>query len=46
MNENFSALTTEQVNSATAHIDSCTTLEDARLISDGNESIADLILIP
>lgn len=40
MNENFSALTTEQVNPATAHIDSCTTLEMVRLINDEDKKVA------
>ncbi len=40
MNENFSALTTEQINPATAHIDECTTLEMVRLINDEDKKIA------
>lgn len=40
MDENFSALTTEQVNPATAHIDSCTTLEMVRLINDEDKKVA------
>ena len=40
MNENFSTLTTEQVNPATAHIDSCTTLEMVRLINDEDKKVA------
>ena len=40
MNENFSALTTEQVNPATAHIDSCSTLEMVRLINDEDKKVA------
>ncbi|MBR1645816.1 MAG: N-acetylmuramic acid 6-phosphate etherase [Selenomonadaceae bacterium] len=40
MNENFSALTTEQINPATAHIDECSTLEMVRLINDEDKKIA------
>lgn len=40
MNENFSALTTEQINPATKHIDECTTLEMVRLINDEDKKIA------
>ena len=40
MSENFSALTTEQVNPATAHIDRCTTLEMVRLINDEDKKVA------
>ena len=40
MNENFSALTTEQINPATARIDECTTLEMVRLINDEDKKIA------
>ena len=43
MNENFSALTTEQVNPATAHIDSCTTLEMVRLINDEDKKVASAV---
>ena len=43
MNENFSALTTEQVNPATAHIDGCTTLEMVRLINDEDKKVASAI---
>ena len=32
MNDNFSELTTEKINPATAHIDECTTLEIARAV--------------
>ncbi|MBR3747477.1 MAG: N-acetylmuramic acid 6-phosphate etherase [Selenomonadaceae bacterium] len=40
MKENFSALTTEQINPATAHIDECTTLQMVRLINDEDKKIA------
>ncbi|MBR1807516.1 MAG: N-acetylmuramic acid 6-phosphate etherase [Selenomonadaceae bacterium] len=43
MNENFSALTTEQVNPATAHIDGCTTLEMVRLINDEDKKVASAV---
>ena len=43
MNENFSALTTEQVNPATAHIDSCTTLEMVRLINAEDKKVASAV---
>ena len=43
MNENFSALTTEQVNPATAYIDSCTTLEMVRLINDEDKKVASAV---
>ena len=40
MTENFSTLTTERINPATAHIDECTTLEMVRLINDEDKKIA------
>lgn len=36
----FSKLTTEQINSATAHIDKCSTLEMVRLINDEDKKIS------
>lgn len=38
--ENFSILTTEKMNPATAHIDECTTLEMVRLINDEDKKVA------
>ncbi|MBR0103652.1 MAG: N-acetylmuramic acid 6-phosphate etherase [Selenomonadaceae bacterium] len=38
--ENFSELTTEKVNPATAHIDECTTLEMVKLINDEDKKVA------
>lgn len=38
--ENFSELTTEKINPATAHIDKCTTLEMVKLINDEDKKIA------
>ncbi len=38
--ENFSELTTEKINPATAHIDECTTLEMVKLINDEDKKIA------
>ncbi|MBQ3442971.1 MAG: N-acetylmuramic acid 6-phosphate etherase [Selenomonadaceae bacterium] len=38
--ENFSTLTTEKVNPATAHIDECTTLEMVKLINDEDKKVA------
>ena len=38
--ENFSELTTEQINPATAHIDQCSTLEMVRLINDEDKKVA------
>lgn len=40
MNENFSELTTEAINPATAHIDECTTLEMVTLINDEDKKVA------
>ena len=40
MNDNFSELTTEKINPATAHIDECTTLEMVKLINDEDKKIA------
>ncbi len=40
MNDNFSELTTEKINPATAHIDECTTLEMLKLINDEDKKIA------
>ena len=40
MTENFSTLTTEKINPATAHIDECSTLEMVRLINDEDKKIA------
>ena len=40
MNENFSRLTTEAINPATAHIDECTTLEMVTLINAEDKKIA------
>ena len=38
--ENFSELTTEQINPATAHIDQCSTPEMVRLINDEDKKVA------
>ena len=38
--ENFSDLTTEKINPATAHIDECSTLEMVKLINDEDKKIA------
>ena len=38
--ENFSTLTTEKINPATAHIDECTTLEMVKLINDEDKKVA------
>ena len=38
--ENFSELTTEKVNPATAHIDECSTLEMVKLINDEDKKVA------
>ena len=40
MADNFSELTTEQRNPATAHIDECTTLEMVTLINDEDKKVA------
>ncbi|MBQ7454549.1 MAG: N-acetylmuramic acid 6-phosphate etherase [Selenomonadaceae bacterium] len=40
MTDNFSELTTEKINPATAHIDECTTLEMVTLINDEDKKIA------
>ncbi len=40
MSDNFSELTTEKINPATAHIDECTTLEMVKLINDEDKKIA------
>lgn len=40
MADNFSELTTEQINPATAHIDECTTLEMVTLINDEDKKVA------
>ena len=38
--ENFSELTTEKINPATAHIDECSTLEMVKLINDEDKKVA------
>ena len=38
--ENFSTLTTEKINPATAHIDKCSTLEMVKLINDEDKKVA------
>ncbi len=40
MTDNFAELTTERINPATAHIDTCTTLEMVKLINDEDKKIA------
>ena len=40
MADNFSELTTEKINPATAHIDECTALEMVKLINDEDKKIA------
>ena len=40
MADNFSELTTEKINPATAHIDECTTLEMVTLINDEDKKVA------
>ena len=43
MSDNFSELTTEKINPATAHIDECSTLEMVKLINDEDKKIADAV---
>ncbi|MCR5834647.1 MAG: N-acetylmuramic acid 6-phosphate etherase [Selenomonadaceae bacterium] len=40
MSENFSLLTTEQVNAATKHIDECNTFDMLKLINDEDKKVA------
>ena len=41
--ENFSDLTTEKINPATAHIDECSTLEMVKLINDEDKKVAEAV---
>ena len=41
--ENFSSLTTEKINPATAHIDECSTLEMVKLINDEDKKVAEAV---